>query len=364
MRGRGRRGGMGLYPALMLVRLFSQIAELPHKPPVALLTIAFCCFAHFAPPNLVSSFLPGVERGLGAVCLQPKLIVAGWHHGSFMLTRWLGSGFLHANELHLVYNMGAFLVRGVNLELDLGSRNFAIMVLSLLVLSHTLIVICSMALVSLDFPETFRGMCAVGFSAVGFGLKYVGRHYNPHEHVRLLAWDLSGPWATACELVLVQLLLPQASFLGHLMGILAGALFVQGLDRLVFQPHTPGRNASSSGAAPPPTSQRRSGRSPRYTYASGTAAMPQQAAAQGSTGAFASASAAATATAAGGAVSALSPPPAPSAPPQPLPARSISSTAGEEHDEWVDLGGNSTDSPLSSAHDADSLRRRRLQRFE
>eukprot|EP00887_Chlorella_sp_A99_P008208 scaffold12.g8208.t1 len=89
--------------------------------------------------------------------------------------------------------------------------------------------------------------CAVGFSGVLFGLKVV------------LNWDLPGwsevygvalPTKHICwaELLLVQVLVPSASFWGHLCGILAGLIYVAVLPRLAPVLRGGGRRGGGCGA--------------------------------------------------------------------------------------------------------------------
>lgn len=82
-----------------------------------------------------------------------------------------------------------------------------------------------------EYDYLYYDTCAVGFSAVLFGLKVVLQHDAPGESeiagIRLPTKHLA--WA---ELVLASLANPQASFFGHLCGIVAGIIHVQAVKRV------------------------------------------------------------------------------------------------------------------------------------
>eukprot|EP01031_Cornospumella_fuschlensis_P027847 gene27847-33628_t len=134
---------------------------------------------------------------------------------------------MHADDVHLYYNMLSLLWKGVQLETQLGSYQFAILVVYSLLVSHTLLVVLAYVVYAFtrDFHLSGYDSCAIGFSAVLFSLKYVLNHNSP-THTSILGLQIPSKWAAWAELVLASLLSPQASFLGHLAGILAGYLYV------------------------------------------------------------------------------------------------------------------------------------------
>ena len=74
--------------------------------------------------------------------------------------------------------------------------------------------------------------CAVGFSGVLFALKVLVNHVHarpPHEMTNTFGFDIPRKAAIWAELLIIQLLVPKASFLGHLAGILAGIIYLYGL---------------------------------------------------------------------------------------------------------------------------------------
>ena len=74
----------------------------------------------------------------------------------------------------------------------------------------------------------YMHQCAVGFSAVLFALKVLVNHYDydPNQTEDQFGWPVPKRLAIWTELLIIQILVPNASFIGHLSGILAGVAFV------------------------------------------------------------------------------------------------------------------------------------------
>lgn len=82
----------------------------------------------------------------------------------------------------------------------------------------------------LNFREFhLMGQCAVGFSGVIFALKVLHSHYFPVADSYIFGlFPIPSQYACWAELGLIQLLVPNASFIGHLSGILVGLLYIKG----------------------------------------------------------------------------------------------------------------------------------------
>ena len=142
------------------------------------------------------------------------------------LKRLVLSALYHADDVHLIYNMLSFLWKGVQLESQLGSKAFALTLGQLLLLSQTSMVAVSKLLATFTpWTAPYNSECAIGFSAVIFALKTVLNSSDPSFSnvagillpTRYMAW---------AELLLIQFLVPNASFVGHLSGILAGLMYL------------------------------------------------------------------------------------------------------------------------------------------
>lgn len=105
---------------------------------------------------------------IGTNCISLDRVVSFYERsgGSIPWNRLLISQALHADDHHLYYNMLSFLYKGINLEQDMGSFAFFV----LLVYSW---LGSSAGYLMLSWLVGDGTTCAVGLSAVIFALKYV-----------------------------------------------------------------------------------------------------------------------------------------------------------------------------------------------
>ena len=146
------------------------------------------------------------------------------------------ASFVHLDDMHLYFNMVSFLWKGRTLERRYGSRKFFIIVMVFAVLSQVLLTVLNRVLATLFWNQSYLTSCAAGFSAVIFALKVLTTQNMWEESVGILGFPITVPAQFACwiELVLIQILVPNASFAGHLAGILVGFAFVYGpLERVI-----------------------------------------------------------------------------------------------------------------------------------
>ena len=143
------------------------------------------------------------------------------------LKRFFLSAFYHLNEPHLVYNMMSLLWKGIKLETSMGSTQFASMVVTLLGMSQGVTLLLAKSLhVFFDYRRAYFHEYSVGFSGVLFALKVV-LNAQAEDYSSVYGVLVPTKYAAWAELVLVQMFVPRASFLGHLGGILAGILYMK-----------------------------------------------------------------------------------------------------------------------------------------
>jgi len=107
---------------------------------------------------------------LGQVCFSTGAFWAAWCARDLMevAVRTFGSVFTHADDMHLYWNMGSLLVKGVLLEQRLGSEALAVFV------AFSIVASSAIQLVVAPFLARAFGYdcgCAVGFSGVLFAMK-------------------------------------------------------------------------------------------------------------------------------------------------------------------------------------------------
>ncbi|XP_040577629.1 uncharacterized protein [Lepeophtheirus salmonis] len=195
--GMSRRSGVGGGIILLLYEVFG-VYGIESIPKVTLGSIAFMASIHL---GLIPQLMIPVP-------LSPISVVEG-HFSSILL-----GPLFHADDIHLYYNMANFIWKGRKLEKIYGSINFALLLLVLTIGSSLSFV--GLSYLAADFLQdpSFIRTRAIGFSGVLFALKVIVARDNPLT---------IGMWA---ELVITQLAVPNASFLGHLSGVLFGLCFV------------------------------------------------------------------------------------------------------------------------------------------
>ncbi|CAI5973587.1 unnamed protein product [Closterium sp. NIES-64] len=219
-----RRGaGAPVYVYVMALQALQQFFQQPYSPPVTLGLIALMTGIHFRPAGFLEDSLPYVSE----ICMNPALVVQerNWR-------RLLLSVLFHADDAHLIFNMVSLLWKGVHLERRLGSPRFAALVAAFALLSQSLHVAAARLLSDvLALHTPFYRECSVGFSGVLFALKTVMNADSP-AYSSVYGFVLPTKYAAWAELLLIQLLVPEASFLGHLCGILSGLIYLHGTSLL------------------------------------------------------------------------------------------------------------------------------------
>jgi rhomboid domain-containing protein 1 len=110
----------------------------------------------------------------------------------------------------------------------MGSVEFASMVASLLALSQGATLILAKSLLHfVDYEAPYYNQFAVGFSGVLFALKVVLNAHSDADYSIVQGLLIPSKYAAWAELILIQLFVPDASFIGHLGGILAGLLYLR-----------------------------------------------------------------------------------------------------------------------------------------
>lgn len=248
----------------LLVMLFVHIVEklehLPVQPPVTIALIIMNVLPHLYDLSIFNYSLSNAKQN----CVNPNIIIRSLYSERKMpqWNRIIFSGFMHVDDYHLYCNMMSLVWKGINLEKELGSVEFSAIVIFSLFASHTLMVVLSYLLLCLSFDSYLSGYdsCSIGFSAVLFSLKYIWNYMSP-EVTNVMGLSVPSKYAAWLELVLISLVSPNVSFMGHLCGIFAGYLYVHIFKR-VFRKIFFKVNEFSRG--------------PRYTYSSGYSGTKQE----------------------------------------------------------------------------------------
>ncbi|KAJ9574519.1 hypothetical protein L9F63_008313, partial [Diploptera punctata] len=131
----------------------------------------------------------------------------------------------HGSDMHLYYNMISFLVKGRSLERRYGSTNFAFLLVMISALTSAMYVGLGAGLAKFLQDDYYMMSCAIGFSGVIFALKVLTSSEQPNGSEYIAGMWIPKKYAAWVELLIIHLLVPNASFMGHLAGILAGLVY-------------------------------------------------------------------------------------------------------------------------------------------
>lgn len=131
----------------------------------------------------------------------------------------------HVNVMHLLFNMGSLFSVGV-IEQVMGPAGYIRNTLLLVLLSEAIFLGISHAIVlrgPAEMAARFKEASAVGYSGVLFGWMTLMQTSQPGASISLPG-GISLPFSVApfVSLLINQIIVPQASFLGHLSGIFSG----------------------------------------------------------------------------------------------------------------------------------------------
>lgn len=209
---RHRGGGLGLW--LLMYQVFGTIG-IDRIPPATLVICALQCL-------LFLRIIKVPWNGTRDMCISVDTV---WERKEYQ--RLFIGAFEHVDDFHLYYNMISFIWKGISLERLYGTGKFVYIVsLFTLMCNITLVVLCKLA--SDYFDNLYYYQCAVGFSGVIFALKVLTTQYWSFGEGQIMSIPINIPakyivWA---ELLLIQCLVPSASLMGHLAGILVGMAYV------------------------------------------------------------------------------------------------------------------------------------------
>ncbi|XP_038875918.1 RHOMBOID-like protein 13 [Benincasa hispida] len=188
--------------------LFYEILEKPATSGI----IGICCAIWF--------YIQKKNIGYSHVGLSYETAMEGHHW------RIITSAFSHISVIHLVFNMSALWSLGAVEQLGhigLGVPYYLHYTLVLVILSGVLVLGMYHLLIQKFKLEYFRRVTAVGYSCVVFGWMTILSVRQPSSKLDLFGFlSLPISFAPFESLIFTSIIVPQASFLGHLSGIIVG----------------------------------------------------------------------------------------------------------------------------------------------
>ncbi|KAJ4935438.1 hypothetical protein JOQ06_016971 [Pogonophryne albipinna] len=215
MRPRQRGSHLGL---MLLASQLFQVG-LDNIPPVTLAVLGL---------NVYLFLFPAAPLMQTCVSVQQAYWRGGWR-------RLLLSPLHHVDDWHLYFNMASFLWKGTNLERRLGGPWFLYLLCVFSLLTGGVYLLLEAALTELTQDQSYSMACAVGFSGVLFALKVLSNHYHPGAVTHVMGLPVSNRYVSWVELVLIHMMSPGTSLIGHLAGILVGLLYTLGPLKAVMK---------------------------------------------------------------------------------------------------------------------------------
>mmetsp|Transcript_23108 Transcript_23108/g.67318 ORF Transcript_23108/g.67318 Transcript_23108/m.67318 type:complete len:367 (-) Transcript_23108:105-1205(-) len=144
--------------------------------------------------------------------------------------RLVTSAFIHGGVLHIAMNMMSMVAIGSSLEQSIGTIQLLLTILWQTLLCGTVSVAVSWVLSFLVFDDlSFSNQNSLGFSGVLFALAVLDIHRSDHPTRSIMGMvNVPAKWHPWILLVVLQVLIPNVSFIGHLSGILMGTLQARG----------------------------------------------------------------------------------------------------------------------------------------
>ncbi|KAI1285405.1 Rhomboid-related protein 4 [Halotydeus destructor] len=206
-------------PSLAMILLLNEIFRMATSYGIPTVTAIFTA----AQIGLFLGYIRVPWDNVWDVCIS---VDEAYHRGDWR--RLIFSAFEHGDDWHLYYNMISFLYKGRDLEKRFGSVKFFVILVLFTILTSFSYIGVSMALYEVTSNRNYLHSCAVGFSGVIFALKVLMTHYSPHGRQYVMGIPVAAKYAFWFELVVIQFVSPNASFVGHLAGILVGLAYTMG----------------------------------------------------------------------------------------------------------------------------------------
>ena len=209
---------------LLGFQIFRTLSQSSFFPPVTLGVVAVNIAAFLRPEFSGRYRYRWIWPSIEEICINAGSV---WYYKEWK--RLILSPFFHLDEWHIYYNMASFLWKGISLEAHFGSGYFLYVILVFSVLSN--ITYCGIQYILSEFylDTSYVWQCAAGFSGVIFALKVVTTYGMPPHTSYIMGFiPIPSRHAAWAELILISILVPRASFVGHLAGILVGVAYVKG----------------------------------------------------------------------------------------------------------------------------------------
>lgn len=196
-------------------------------PPLGTCTVAASCIFLFLTNPFIS---------LNDVSLLPLLIVPP----HLQLHRLLSSSFYHASFFHILFNMLALFSLGSSLENRIGTVRFLSLSFVVAVVASVFYVAVCALFFTLFNDQTWMLYSAVGYSGVLFAYASIESLLPQAAPTRSFygLFNVPTKYYPLLLILILQILMPNVSFLGHVSGLVVGIMQVKGLLYCLLPPQS------------------------------------------------------------------------------------------------------------------------------
>lgn len=196
-------------------------------PPITVAMIAVCIVLYVIQVVLGR---PSSSSNLACVTLCPQLVLYGSDY-----YRIITSALYHASLMHIGMNMMSAAAIGSMLEKHMGSIPLLFTLMWSILLTSTVYILIALIMSMVFSWDDLMLQHSVGFSAVLFHFSVLECNLYPHHNRSLFGFvnvpAYLYPWAL---LIVLQFIMPNLSFTGHLAGIITGTLQSAGYFEVIF----------------------------------------------------------------------------------------------------------------------------------
>ena len=227
--------------------LINVLQNWEYLKPITIFLLVVNIMVH-VDPNLIASStwfssLSSFIGGGGVIkenCLKVSSILNYYNrYNNLPLRRIFLWHIIHVDDYHLYYNMLSLIYKGMKLENSMGSFDFLILII------YSFLA-CSFFTFMLYYCSNDVGICCVGFSSILFCLKFILNQRYSETSTSIGGLLIPTQYAAWLELLMIQIITPHASFMGHLSGIISGWFYLKYVSPFLYRYVINSSSSSSS----------------------------------------------------------------------------------------------------------------------
>jgi membrane associated rhomboid family serine protease len=201
----------------ILYQAYQKYQSVPNKPQGTVVIIAIMFVYYFELVPLLNDFVIGK---VSEACFSPIKIVR-----DFELKRLLFSAFIHADDMHLAYNVSSLLSKGIVLERrrEYENEKFVILFCLVSILTHGIAALIATAFNFIGLFDEVYYNATYGTAGVLFALQTISLGVNPGGNYSFFGMNVPAKRIALTEIVFMYFMNPSMlNLVVHASGIFSG----------------------------------------------------------------------------------------------------------------------------------------------